>query len=120
MLKLFHYNGTTWDDVTTSVDTTNKVICGSVASMSPFIVAQPLTSSGTNAPTISGSPTTSTTAGTSYSFTPTGSDLDGDTLTYNITNKPSWASFNTSTGALTGTAVAGTYSNIQIRSVTGH
>jgi hypothetical protein len=67
-----------------------------------------------HAPTISGNPTTSFTAGTAYSFTPTASDLDGNALSYGITNKPSWASFNTSTGALTGIAVAGTYSNILV------
>jgi hypothetical protein len=41
--------------------------------------------------------------GTSYSFAPTGSDPDGDTLTYSIVNTPPWASFNTTTGRLTGT-----------------
>jgi len=40
--------------------------------------------------------------------------VDGNTLTYSITNMPSWASFTPSSGALTGTAVLGTYSNIQI------
>ena len=43
------------------------------------------------APTISGSPRTSITAGTFYSFRPTASDLDGDTLTFSIQNKPTWA-----------------------------
>jgi hypothetical protein len=65
-------------------------------------------------PTITGSPTLIVTAGASYSFTPTASDANGDTLAFSITNKPSWASFNTATGALTGTAVAGTYSNVTI------
>jgi len=70
---------------------------------------------GTNhAPTISGSSQSSITAGTAYYFAPTGYDVDGNTLTYSIANKPSWASFTPSSGALTGTAVAGTYSNIQI------
>ena len=69
------------------------------------------------APTISGSPTTSVTTGTAYSFRPTGSDPDGDTLTYSISNRPSWASFDASTGRLYGTppsTSAGTYSNIVI------
>jgi len=40
----------------------------------------------------------------SYSFTPTVTDVDsGDTKTFSITNKPSWAAFNSTTGALTGT-----------------
>ena len=38
------------------------------------------------------------------SFVPTASDVDaGDALTYSITNQPSWASFSTSTGELSGT-----------------
>jgi hypothetical protein len=65
-------------------------------------------------PIITGTPATNSTVGTYYTFIPSASDQDGNTLTYSITNKPSWASFNTSTGALTGTAVAGTYSGIQI------
>lgn len=56
-----------------------------------------------NAPTISGTPDTNVSAGTAYSFTPVASDADGDTLTFNIINMPSWAAFSTTTGALTGT-----------------
>lgn len=63
---------------------------------------------GTNrAPVISGSPLLSINAGTAYSFTPTASDPDGNTLTFSITNKPSWATFSTTTGALTGTPGSG-------------
>ena len=55
-----------------------------------------------NAPTISGAPSTSIAQDTSYSFTPISGDIDGDPLLFSITNKPSWANFNTATGALTG------------------
>jgi hypothetical protein len=55
------------------------------------------------APTISGTPASMVTAGQAYSFTPSASDADGDTLTFSITNKPSWASFSTGTGRLSGT-----------------
>ena len=56
-------------------------------------------------PTISGTPATSVVQGGTYSFTPGGGDVDtGDTLTYSITNKPDWANFDTSTGALTSIA----------------
>ncbi|MCP3894519.1 MAG: hypothetical protein GY706_07795 [Bacteroides sp.] len=41
-----------------------------------------------------------------YSFTPTVTDGCG-TLTFSIQNPPAWASFNTSTGALTGTPAVG-------------
>jgi Putative Ig domain len=52
--------------------------------------------------TISGTPATSITVGTQYSFTPTASDTDGGTLTYAITNAPAWATFNAQTGQLSG------------------
>jgi hypothetical protein len=54
-------------------------------------------------PTITGTPATSVTAGSSYSFRPVGSDPDGNTLLYSIQNKPSWASFSTTSGRLSGT-----------------
>lgn len=57
-----------------------------------------------DAPLISGTPKTSLEQDQAYSFTPTATDVDvGDILTFSITNKPTWASFNTATGALTGT-----------------
>lgn len=56
-----------------------------------------------HAPTVNGTPITSVDVGTAYSFTPTVSDIDGDTLTFSIANKPAWASFDTASGRLTGT-----------------
>lgn len=68
------------------------------------------------APTISGTPLQTAKVGTSYSFTPYASDANHDTLTFSVTNKPSWATFNTTTGQLAGTpTTAATYSNIVIR-----
>ncbi|MCU7905296.1 MAG: putative Ig domain-containing protein [Candidatus Thiodiazotropha sp. (ex Epidulcina cf. delphinae)] len=70
------------------------------ASLSPFSI----TVTNTNRPpTISGSPSTSVAEGAHYGFLPSASDADGDGLVFSITNKPSWASFNASTGALSGT-----------------
>ena len=67
------------------------------------------------APAISGNPPTSVIAGQAYSFQPTASDADGDTLAYSITGRPSWASFNTQTGRLSGTPTsAGTHGGIVI------
>lgn len=59
------------------------------------------------APTISGTPGTAVMQGTSYTFQPTASDADSDTLTYSIANRPSWATFDTATGRLQGTPSAG-------------
>jgi hypothetical protein len=70
------------------------------------------------APVISGTPLTSVVVGAAYSFQPTASDPDGDPLTFSITNRPSWATFNATSGRLQGTPTAanvGTYNNIQIR-----
>lgn len=69
------------------------------------------------APTISGSPATSVTAGKAYSFTPKASDPEGKSLGFTIANRPSWATFSTSTGKLSGTpskSHVGNYSNIKI------
>lgn len=70
-----------------------------------------------SAPTISGAPPATVTAGASYAFTPTASDPDGDPLTFSIAGKPAWATFSTSTGRLSGTPDAGavgTYEGIVI------
>jgi len=70
-----------------------------------------------SAPSISGSPAKAVTEGTQYSFTPGASDPDGDSLSFTVTNKPSWAAFDTGTGRLSGTPQAGdvgTYADIVI------
>lgn len=68
-------------------------------------------------PMISGTPSTSAQVGVAYSFTPTASDASGAALTFSISNKPSWATFNSSTGSLAGTpgsSNVGTSSGIAI------
>jgi putative Ig domain-containing protein len=70
-----------------------------------------------SAPTIQGAPSTSVVAGQTYSFQPTASDPDGDSLTFSISNKPAWAAFDASTGKITGTPTAAdvaTYSSIRV------
>lgn len=69
------------------------------------------------APAISGAPATSVAADQAYSFRPVASDPDGQALTFSIGNKPSWVTFNASTGQLSGTPTAaniGPHSNITI------
>lgn len=68
-------------------------------------------------PTITGAPTTAVTVGSAYNFTPSAWDANGDPLVFSIQNKPSWASFDVTTGKLSGTpgaADTGTYSNVLI------
>ena len=79
------------------------------------VSAAPAPPAANQAPKITGTPTTSVQAGTAYSFTPSATDADkADTLGFSITNKPSWASFSTVTGQLSGTALVGTYAGIVI------
>jgi hypothetical protein len=81
--------------------------------LGPFTIT--VSAAPNRAPTISGSPATSVTAGSAYSFQPSGADPDGDALMYSIQNKPTWATFSTTTGKLSGTpASAGTFSGIAI------
>jgi len=76
------------------------------------------TPAGANhAPTISGTAVMAVQAGSAYSFKPTAADADGDALGFSIANKPSWATFNSSTGQLSGTpsaAQVGSYANVTI------
>lgn len=66
--------------------------------------------------TISGTPPSTVAVNTSYSFRPTASSNNkGAKISFSITNKPSWATFNTVTGQLSGTAnQLGLYANIVI------
>jgi hypothetical protein len=87
--------------------------------------AQPPPPSGgsNHAPTISGSAPGAVNASSAYNFLPAAADADGDALAFSIDNKPEWATFNTSTGRLSGTpdaADVGTYSNISISVSDGH
>jgi hypothetical protein len=62
---------------------------------------------------ISGSPPTRVTEGLKWSFTPTVADPSKRTLTFEVANQPTWATFSKSTGELSGTpplaAVGRTY-----------
>ena len=99
--------GTTSNIVISVSDGTNS------ASLPSFSIT--VNAASSPPPTISGTPATSVTVGSAYSFTPTTTDPSGKPLTFSISGKPSWAAFNTSTGQLSGTPqTAGTYSNIVI------
>lgn len=47
-LKMFHWDGIKWEDVTISVDTVNNTITGQVNSLSPFILGGPAPATGIN------------------------------------------------------------------------
>jgi hypothetical protein len=66
---------------------------------------------------ISGNPPTQVVAAKPYAFQPTTNAPAGTALTFSIQSAPPWATFNTATGALTGTpsvSQVGTNSNIAI------
>jgi len=81
--RLFHFQNSTWVDVTISVDTTNQVVCGSVTSLSPFAIF----SSGVqnHPPTVqAGLPEiveAASPAGAIVALTGSASDPDNDPLT---------------------------------------
>ena len=68
-------------------------------------------------PTSSGAPLTAIVYGRTYSFAPTATDPERTRLSFNILNKPVWASFDPITGTLEGTPEAsdvGAYDDITI------
>ncbi|HEX4674258.1 MAG TPA: fibronectin type III domain-containing protein [Steroidobacteraceae bacterium] len=71
---------------------------------------------------ISGTPTTTTVADRTYTFEAAATDTDNRSITYSIKNKPSWATLNAQTGALTGYPYAsnvGTFAGIVITASDG-
>lgn len=73
-------------------------------------------------PVIEGDPSQSIRVGEQYLFQPSAQDADGDSLSFLINYKPSWAEFDPSTGTLKGTPQAyhrGLYSQVQIGATDG-
>jgi hypothetical protein len=79
--------------------------------------------SGSNtAPTISGSPATAAVTGRVWTFTPAATDANGDSITFEIQNRPAWATFDAATGRLSGTPTAanvGSFANVVISATDG-
>src|SRR5690349_13877456 len=76
------------------------------------LLSTPLLARGTVS--ITGTPAATVAVGAAYSFTPTVTPL-GTNARFYISNKPSWASFDSSTGRLSGTPqTTGTTTNIRI------
>jgi hypothetical protein len=98
--------------------------CGG-SSNSPTAAAGAPAQTASNHPTalsLSGNPASSAVVGTTYSFSPSVTASAGSKLTYSVQNKPVWASFDTTSGALSGTPDAsnvGNYANIVISATDG-
>jgi hypothetical protein len=87
------------------------------AKLGPIVTPVNAPASASASPTISGTPLASVVYGNAYSFTPATTDPSGAALSFSVKNAPSWATFNSATGELSGTPTAadvGTYSNITI------
>ena len=97
---------------------TNIAITVSDGQVTSSLPAFSITVSATNnSPQISGTAASSVAVGSQYDFTPAASDPDGDVLSFSIANRPSWASFDSSSGRLSGTPLAGdvgSYTSIAI------
>jgi hypothetical protein len=109
----------TWSNIIISVRSSTGTASLPAFSIRTYV---PSGSTTNRAPVLSGTPSTSVVAGNAYAFRPTGSDPEGRALTWSISNRPAWATFSTSTGALTGTPTAtnvGTYSSIVISASDG-
>lgn len=90
---------------------------GSASSSLPSFSITVQAAAGNAPPAISGTPPSAVTANTAYDFTPVASDADNDPLTFSVVGLPSWATFNSSTGRISGTpgdAHVGTYTGIAI------
>src|SRR5437868_2115164 len=114
MLNLRAGSGVVRFSILTSIALASLALgaCGGSQGANPAAAQSP-----SAAPTISGTPSTSVVAGQSYAFTPTTTNPGGMTLTFSIINQPSWATFSSGTGELSGTPATtdvGTYANIEI------
>ncbi len=92
------------------------------AALAAFTITVKETSTGNHAPTMSGTPSSTATVGSAYAFQPSASDSDGDKLSFKITNAPAWATFDATTGRLSGTPASssvGTFSGIVIQATDG-
>ncbi|PSS73755.1 hypothetical protein AYI88_07520 [Shewanella algae] len=97
-----------------TVSASNIAGTGPASSPSNTVTPEP----DNKAPSISGTPAGSVDQDSYYSFIPTATDPDQDPLTFSISNKPAWASFNTANGELSGTPLrehVGVSDNIIIR-----
>ena len=75
--------------------------CGGTDSTTGEVAGSPAGDTN-NPPQISGTPTSVATAGMVYSFTPSASDPDGDSLSYTASGLPAWLGLDAITGTLSG------------------
>ncbi|MEJ1965378.1 MAG: putative Ig domain-containing protein [Gammaproteobacteria bacterium] len=97
--------------------TPSAPVVGPPATLPTHPVIAPPAGTDNHAPTISGSAIPAVMTGQAYNFVPAAADTDGDALQFAISSKPSWATFDVSTGRLWGVptgAQVGSYEQIEI------
>jgi hypothetical protein len=114
--------GTPPDIIKTYYNISISVTDGVTTAKTPYFYIRVYPPNTSGRPSISGTATTSVTAGRPYTFQPSARDAYGQPLSFSVKNKPAWASFSIATGRLYGTptsAQAGTYGNIEISVTNG-
>ncbi|SFV86893.1 Fibronectin type III domain protein [hydrothermal vent metagenome] len=97
-------NWTPLEGITTSGEITLTVTDGHLTENQQFTI----TVTGVNdAPTITSTAPTAATEDTLYTYTPTATDVDNNTLTWSLSNKPTGMTFNTTTGKINWTPSEG-------------
>ena len=95
---------------------------GLCALISISLLSSPFSHAAT-APKLSGAPAATVTAAHYFSFQPGVTNAAGARLTFAVSNKPSWATFDSATGRLYGTPIppgnVGTFKNIVISASAG-
>lgn len=118
-IKLMHYDSTNglWTNITTSLDTTNNIVCGSATSFSPFAVFEEQPT-----PVLTPIGDKIINEGQPLTFTVNATDPEGNPLTYTATNLPMGATFDPVTKTFTWTPAydqAGSYPNIEFTVTNG-
>ena len=113
-LTLQHLDSATglWANITTSQDTTTRIICGLTTSFSEFAIFEP----DNEAPVLASIGNKTVAEGATLSFTLDATDVDGNTLTYSTANLPAGASFDPQTCTFTWTPTyeqAGNYPDVE-------
>jgi hypothetical protein len=75
---------------------------GSGTASTTQVAATTATAAGPAGPVVNGSPPTTVAVGAKYQYIPSVSAADARPLSYDITNKPDWATFTEATGELSG------------------
>ena len=105
-----------------SADTGTSTAPPPVAAPTTTAAPTPATAPTEHPPVISGAARAVVKTNEPFVFAPTANDADGDPLSFQIQNKPAWATFNTVTGELAGTPGrehAGAYAGIVISTSDG-